>query len=187
MARNPLFVILVLSLMAAAVAAEAPATERPPYLIGIEDVLGIVVWNEPELSLDVSVRPDGKVTVPLLNDVHVEGSTPEQLSAKLTTDLSEFVNAPNVTVIVRSIQSYKVYFLGEVTGQGAIPFYRPTRILQGIASAGGLTQFSKKEITLLREVGGVEKRFQIDYKKLINGDPGQENLFLLPNDVLLFH
>ena len=97
------------------------------------------------------------------------------------------MNAPNVTVIVRQINSYKVYFLGEISGQGARPFYRPTRLLQGIASAGGLTQFSKKEITLLRDVGGVEKRFRIDYKKLIAGDPAQENILLMPNDTLLFH
>ena len=161
--------------------------ERPSYVIGIEDVLGLVVWDEPELTLDVQVRPDGKITVPLLNDIYVVGLTPEHLGVLLTERLGVFVTDPSVTVIVRDIKSYKVYFLGEVASQGAVTFKRPTRILQGIATAGGLTQFSKKEITLLREVGGVEKRFQIDYKKLVAGDPTQENLLLLPDDTLLFH
>jgi polysaccharide export outer membrane protein len=88
---------------------------------------------------------------------------------------------------VESINSYRVYFLGEVARQGALQFYRPTRLMQGIAAAGGLTEFAKKEITLVRERGGVEKRFRIEYKRLINGDPGQENIYLEPGDTLIFH
>ena len=92
---------------------------------------------------------------------------------------------PNVSVIVDEINSYTVYFLGEVGNQGPLRFYRPTRLLQALAAAGGLTEFSKKRITLLREQGGVERRFEIDYKQLISGAPGQENLFLLSGDTLL--
>jgi polysaccharide export outer membrane protein len=185
MVMKRLLVVLVFGLLAAAPQAEESTAK--PYRIGIRDVLGLVVWNESKLTLDLQVRPDGRITVPLLNDIHVEGMAPEELAAKITQELSAFVNAPSVTVIVRQINSYQVYFLGEVSNQGALAFYRPTRILQGIATAGGLTQFSKKEITLLREVGGVEKRFRIDYKKLIEGDQAQENLYLLPSDTLLFH
>jgi len=181
--------LLVLAILGLSLAMPAVAQQKtpPPYVIGIEDVLRLIVWNEPELTLDLQVRPDGKITVPLLNDVHVAGMTPETLAANLTLKLGEYVTDPSVTVIVQSINSYRVYFLGEVNTQGALPFYRPTRILQGIATAGGLTQFAKKEITLLREIGGLEKRFQIDFKKLVAGEPSQENLMLLPNDTLLFH
>ncbi len=175
MVTKRLLVVLALGFLAAA--PQAAERRAQPYRIGIQDVLGLVVWNEPALTLDLRVRPDGKISVPLLNDVHVDGMTPEELAAKLTQELSAFVTAPNVTVIVRQINSYNVYFLGEVSTQGVLGFYRPTRILQGIATAGGLTPFSKKEIILLREVGGVEKRFRIDYKKLIAGDPAQENLY----------
>ncbi len=185
MVTKRLLIVLALGFLAAAPQAEERTTQS--YRIGIRDVLGLVVWNEPKLTLDLQVRPDGMITVPLLNDIHVEGMAPEELAAKLTQELSVFVNAPSVTVIVRQINSYNVYFLGEVSNQGVLAFYRPTRILQAIATAGGLTPFSKKEITLLREVGGVEKRFRIDYKKLIAGDPAQENLYLLANDTLLFH
>lgn len=185
MVKKCLLVVAVLGVMTAG--ALAQAKEPPPYEIGIEDVLGLVVWNEPSLTLDVQVRPDGKITVPLINDIYVAGMTPEQVAASIGDKLGAYLNAPSVTILVRQINSYKVYFLGEVGTQGALPFYRPTRILQAIATAGGLTQFSKREITLLREVGGVEKRFKIDYKKLIAGDPAQENLVLLPNDTLLFH
>jgi polysaccharide export outer membrane protein len=187
MILNSFLAALCVGLLATADAADQAVAPAPAYKIGIQDVLGIVVWNEPALSLDVQVRPDGKITVPLLHDVEVVGEAPEQVAASLAARLSEFVNSPNVTVIVRQINSYTVYFLGEVLAPGALPFYRPTRILQGIAAAGGLTEFSKKEITLLREVGGIEKRYQIDLKKLIAGDPGQENMFLLPDDTLLFH
>ena len=116
MVTKRLLVVLALGFLAAA--PQAAERRAQPYLIGIQDVLGLVVWNEPKLTLDLQVRPDGKITVPLLNDIHVEGMAPEELGAKLTQELSAFVNAPNVTVIVRQINSYNVYFLGEVSTQG---------------------------------------------------------------------
>ncbi len=183
MVTKRLLVVLLLG-FAAAAPMTADGADKP-YRIGIQDVLGVVVWNEPDLTLDLQVRPDGKITVPLINDVHVEGLTSEDLAAKLTEQLSEYVNEPNVTVIVRQINSYNVYFLGEVVTQGVVPLYQPTRIIQGIAAAGGPTDFAKR-IILLREIGGIEKRIYIDYKKLLDGDPSQENLYLLPNDTLLF-
>ena len=178
--------IAVGTVLALAVSGVCTPALAEDYKIGPEDVLGIIVWNEPNHTMDVQVRPDGKITLPLVNDILVAGMTPETLRVKLTEMLAEHVVEPNVTVIVRDFNSYKVYFLGQVNLQGAIVFKRPTRLLQGIATAGGLGQFSKSRVTLVREVGGIEKRFVIDYKKLVAGDPAQENLLLLPGDTLLF-
>ena len=90
-----------------------------------------------------------------------------------------------MTVIVEEINSFRVYFLGEIATRGPLQFYRPTRLLQGIATAGGLTEFAKKEITIVREEYGVEKRIEVNYKKLVAGDPGQQNIFLKPGDTVL--
>ncbi len=157
------------------------------YVVGIEDRLGVVVWKQLELSQTVTVRPDGKITLPLINDIAVAGKTPTQIRDEISASLSEFVRDPNVTVIVEQINSFRVYFLGEINNQGALQFYRPTRLLQAIASAGGLTEFAKKEIVLLRDENGAEKRIPIDYKRLLAGDPAQENLYVMPGDTLLFN
>lgn len=160
---------------------------REAYRIGIEDTLRIFVWGEPDLSGIFRVLPDGSISLPLVHDITVQGLTTLEVRKVVRDALSAFINDPNVTVIVEAINSYRVYFLGEVVRQGAIQFYRPTRLMQAIAAAGGLTEFAKKEITLVRESGAAEKRFRIDYKRLINGDPGQENVYLEPGDTLIFH
>jgi polysaccharide export outer membrane protein len=188
--------LIGLSLMVAAglLVADAPRAAEPEpvpvgddqFVIGAEDVLRIVVWGETELSLQVRVRPDGRITVPLVNEIDVIGLTPMQVRDEIQTRLAKFIRDPNVTVIVDEINSFRVYFLGEVTVQGALTFAKPPRILQGIAEAGGLSQFSKKEIIILRQQGGVEKRFLINYKHLIAGDPREENIYLEAGDTLIF-
>jgi polysaccharide export outer membrane protein len=171
--------------------AEEPLQPAPPtstdYLIGIEDRLQIFVWGETDLSLQVQVRPDGKITVPLVNDIVVVGLTSERVRDKIAEALAKYIREPLVTVIVEEINSYRVYFLGEINQQGVIQFYRPTTLLQGIAAAGGLTEFAKKEITLIRVESGVEKRVRIDYKRLASGDPSQQNVYLQAGDTLLFN
>jgi polysaccharide export outer membrane protein len=189
------WVILILTLAAPALAQKQP--KQPPdetrpkaregYIVGIEDELEIVVWGEANLTKKVKVRPDGKISLPLANDIEVAGLTPDKIRQVIAEKLAQFVREPNVTVVVDQINSFRVYFLGEVNAQGMISFYRPTRLLQGIASAGGLTEFAKKEITLIREAYGVEQRIPIDFKRLLAGDPSQENIYLQPGDVLLFH
>lgn len=159
--------------------------ERREYVIGIEDVLQVVTWGESDLTRTVKVRPDGRITLPLVNDVIVEGLTPSEVRKTISAELGKFIRDPNVTVIVEEIKSFRVFFLGEINTQGPIQFYRPTRLLQGIATAGGLSEFAKKDITLFREEFGVEKRIDIDYKRLWSGDPGQENIFLRPGDTIL--
>jgi polysaccharide export outer membrane protein len=188
-------VLIALSLLAGAAAVgwaqdppPSPSPNAPaPYRLGVEDVLRIFIWGEPELSGRYQVRPDGKISVPLVQDLPVLGQTVDEVRRTVTAALSQYIRDPNVTVIVEAINSYRVYFLGEVGRQGAVEFYRPTRLIQGIAAAGGLTAFAKKEITLIREEDGVEKRIAIDYKRLISGDPAQENFHLLPGDTLIFH
>lgn len=155
------------------------------YRIGIEDMLRVTVWGESALDLTVRVRPDGKITVPLVNDVRVEGLSTEAVRREIAERLSGFLREPNVTVIVEEINSFRVYVLGEVARQGPINFNRPTRLLQAISAAGGLTQFSKKEVTLLRDEDGVERRIRIDYRRLLAGDPAQSNLYLKPGDTIL--
>ena len=174
---------------AAAVAAEVQAqsgpagrTLGPDYVIGVEDELHIVVWGEKDLTQKVMVRPDGKITVPLINDVIVAGLTSEEVREKLTSSLGAFLREPNVTVIVTKLNSYRIYFLGEIRRPGALNFYRPTRLLQAIAAAGGLTDYGNK-ILILREENGEEKRVELDYKKVENGT--QENIFLLAGDTVI--
>jgi polysaccharide export outer membrane protein len=155
------------------------------YTIGIEDVLRVVVWNEPDLTVDVAVRPDGKITIPLIDDIDVAGRSPQDVRDMIAERLSKFVRDPSVTVVVTEINSFRVFVLGEVNAQGVLNFRRPTRLLQAIATAGGLTPFSKKEALLLREQHGVEKRIQVNLKPLLTGSPEAENLPLRPNDTVI--
>jgi len=180
--------VMLFAIATALAQGEEPEREpaRQAFTIGIEDQLRILVWGEPDLSLMVTVRPDGKITIPIVNDIVAEGLTPDEVRAEITEKLANFVRNPNVTVIVERINSFKVFFIGEVNTPGALLFLRPTRVLQAVAMAGGPSQFSKKEIVLIREELGVEKRIPIDYKKLLAGEPEQENLFLRPGDTLVF-
>ncbi len=171
-------------------AAEAPVTEREPrsvtdYRIGIEDILLVSVWGEPALNLSVRVRPDGRITFPLVNDLEVVGQTPTEVRQAISTRLSKFINEPNVTVIVDQINSFKVYILGEVGTQGVLQIYRPIRLLQAIAQAGGFSEFSKQQVTVLRDKGPVESRILVNVKRLVGGDVSQENLFLQPGDTVV--
>lgn len=187
---KPLSVLALLFAAGFAAAAQEPGTtpaaERD-YRVGVEDQLRVFVWGESELSGQFRVRPDGNITVPLVQDVQVAGHTTAEIREKIMQALAKYIRDPNVTVIVEAINSYRVYFLGEIRRQGVLQFYRPTRIIQAIAAANGLTEFAKKEITLIREEGTAEKRFSVDYKRLISGDPSQENFYLLPGDTLIFH
>lgn len=188
--KKTLFVFLILSVLSGfrpAVAQDAPAAPHAKdYQIGIEDELRVFIWGENDLSVRVKVRPDGKITVPLANDVYVVGLTSDEVREKISQALTTYIKQPVVTVIIEAIHSYQIFFLGEVTKQGVINFHRPTRLLQAIAAAGGLTEFSSKDIVLLREEAGVESRTDISYKRLVAGDPSVANIYLQAGDTLLF-
>lgn len=156
------------------------------YVIGEQDQLNITVWKEPELSGTVVVRPDGKITVPLVNEIRVVGMTPSQVQEVLTEKLKPFVNVPQVTVAVRQISSRKVFLIGEVAREGSFPINSSTTILQIIAEAGGLKDFAKrKDIYVLRKEQGRQVRHRFNYNEVIRGKSSQENIVLLPGDTIV--
>jgi polysaccharide biosynthesis/export protein len=161
-----------------------PMIDPKTYHIGVEDELMISVWREPELSTQVVVRPDGKITLPLLNDVEVVGLRTEELQDVLTEKFKPFVNTPQVTIIVRGIRSRKVNLIGQVSRQGAFDLNDNKTILDLIAQAGGLSPFAKSgSIYILREVGGKKIRIDFNYKKAISGKG--PNPVLQPGDLVV--
>jgi polysaccharide export outer membrane protein len=170
---------------AAGVAAK-PATDDPNYMIGAQDVLDISVWKEPEVSRTVPVRPDGKISLPLLNDVQAAGLTPSQLASQLTESLKKFVANPQVTVIVTTINSQRVYILGEVTRPGAYPLLPGMTVLQALSSGGGFTQFANtKKIYLLRQENGKQAKYPFNYKEVIGGKNAEQNILLKAGDTIV--
>jgi polysaccharide export outer membrane protein len=154
---------------AAAPGADAPAAVVPPrdYVIGSEDVLSIIFWRDKDMTTDVVVRPDGKITLPLLNDVVAAGLTPDQLRDRLTEDSKRFIEDPTVSVVVKAINSRKVFITGEVVKPGPYALIGPTTVVQLIAMAGGLKDFADGDnILILRQekTGPVSYRFS--YKGL---------------------
>lgn len=166
--------------------AKSPATTDPNYIIGAQDVLDISVWKEPEITRTVPVRPDGKISLPLLNDVQAAGLTPAQLTAEITTSLKKFVTDPEVTVIVEQINSQRVYILGEVTRPGAYPLLPGMTVLQALSSAGGFTQFAnEKKMYVLRRVNGNQEKYFFNYKDVLNGKRPDQNIALKAGDTIV--
>jgi polysaccharide biosynthesis/export protein len=162
------------------------ATADPNYKIGAQDVLDVNVWKEPDISRVVPVRPDGKISLPLLNDVQAAGLTPAQLAASVTEDLKKYVTNPQVTVIVTAINSQRVYILGEVTRPGAFPLLPGMSVLQALSSAGGFTQFAKvKSIFVRRLENGKEVKYPFNYKDVINGKNPQQDIPLKAGDTIV--
>ena len=162
------------------------ATTDPNYVIGPMDELAINVWKETDLTRTVPVRPDGKISMPLLNDVQAAGLTPMQLAATITERLAKYVNTPQVTVIVTAINSQRIYVLGEVARAGAYPMLPNMTVLQAISSAGGLSLFAKqKDIYVLRTTNGKQERFPFDYKDVIRGQKVEQNIVLKPGDTIV--
>jgi polysaccharide export outer membrane protein len=158
--------------------------QRLTYLIGVEDELQISVWREPELSTAVVVRPDGMITLPLINDVKAVGLKTEELQNVLMDKLKNFVNEPQVTVIVRSIRSRKVYLVGEVGHQGTFALNGDMTALELLAAAGGVGPFAKADsIYILREQNGKKIRIPFHYKKAVAGK--SENVTLQPGDLVV--
>lgn len=164
----------------------AAATVDPSYVIGGQDVLDISVWKEAELTRVVPVRPDGKISLPLLNDVQAAGLTPTQLAAQITESLKKFVTNPQVTVIVTAINSQRIYILGEVNRAGAYPLLPNMTVLQGLSSAGGFTLFANlKKIYMFRMENGKQVKYPFNYKDVINGKAPEENVVLKAGDTIV--
>jgi polysaccharide biosynthesis/export protein len=162
------------------------ATNNPNYRIGPQDVLDVNVWKEPEVSRQVPVRPDGKISLPLLNDVQAAGLTPAELSAQITTGFEQFMTDPQVTVIVAEINSQRIYMLGEVARAGAYVLLPGMTVLQALSNAGGFTPFSNlKNIHVLRQENGKQIKLSFNYKEVISGKRTEQNIELKPGDTIV--
>lgn len=158
----------------------------PNYVIGAQDLLDVSVWKEPDLSRQVPVRPDGKISLPLLNDVQAMGMTPSQLASQITEGLSKFMNSPQVTVIVTQINSQRVYILGEVGRAGAYGLLPGMTVLQALSNAGGFTAFAnQKGIYVLRQENGKQQKLLFNYKEVVSGKKPEQNIELKPGDTIV--
>jgi polysaccharide export outer membrane protein len=167
----------------------APAageTERSDYLIGPGDVLQLFVWKEPELTRELTVRLDGRISVPLLGDVEATGRTPAQLAAELSKRFTRFLEAPQVTLGVAQANSTRFYVLGQVNKPGDFALTGRTTVLQGLALAGGFKEFAKTDsIVIIRREKGAETVVPFNYKRLESGKELAQNVALRPGDTVL--
>jgi polysaccharide export outer membrane protein len=162
----------------------APAV--PGYVIGPDDVLSIVFWREKDMSGDVVVRPDGRISLPLINEVEASGLTPEQLRQKLSVEAERYVQDPSVTVVVKEIKSRRVFITGEVNRPGPYPLMAPTTVLQLISTAGGLLEYAKRDkIVVMRTENGQPVRLQFDYDGVVQGRNLRQNVELRPGDTVI--
>jgi polysaccharide export outer membrane protein len=163
-----------------------PVNEDPNYSIAPDDVLTIDVWKEPEISRTVPVRRDGKISLPLLNDVQAAGLTPTQLSSEIVEKLHATIVHPQVTVIVAQMSSQRIYILGQVTRGGAYPLVPDMTAMQALSVAGGFTPFANlKKIYVMRTENGENKVFPINYKELASGRKSQQNIHLKSGDTIV--
>jgi polysaccharide export outer membrane protein len=194
--REWLATLALAALAAGAAACAARALSPPPadptpeereYRIGVTDVLRIGVWRNEELSVDIPVRPDGKISVPLLDDVQAEGLTPQDLKQVLTKELTEYITAPDVTVMVLQMNSRFVSVLGGVPSEGRVPLTRDLRVLEAIAVVGGFATFAQKsDVRVVRRApDGSESEYRFDYDAYIQGKAPGTNIVLRTGDTII--
>jgi polysaccharide biosynthesis/export protein len=163
------------------------AVPADKYVIGNEDVLNVSVWKEPDISRIVPVRPDGKITLPLVGEIQASGITPLQLQAHITDGLRAYVSNPDVTVIVQEVKSLKFNIVGEITKPGSYVLTEPMTVLDAIAAGGGLRDFAKgSRIYVLRaNADGSHSKLPFDYKNVIKGKRVNDNIELHPGDTIV--
>ena len=180
--KRPFTGILLLLLIVFPFTVSAEAS----YLLQIGDVLEILTWNEPNFTRDVTIRTDGKISFPLLDDVLAANRSPLEVKAEIQDKLKAFISNPNVTVIVKAPVPQRFYVLGEVTKTGEYELRNNMTILDAFAVAGGFTEWaSKNEIILLRKENGKDTIVRVDYKKIIKGQDLGQNIFLKSNDTII--
>ncbi len=170
------------------VATSAIASTPGPndYIIGPDDVLGIVFWRDKDLSSEAVVRPDGKISLPLLNDIDAAGLTPARLRARLMEEARRYVEDPNVTVVVRQINSRKVFVTGEIAKPGSYPLSGRMTVLQVLAVAGGLKEYADaSRITVMRLEKNRTVRYTFNYNNVSKGKDLRQNLELMPGDTIV--
>jgi polysaccharide export outer membrane protein len=177
----------------ASVASSAPGqptsgslpVEGLPYKLGPEDQIRVSVWENKELTLDLVVRPDGKISMPLIQDVTAEGATATELAALIQRKLTAYIKEPQVSVIVLQVNAPKYFVIGNVAKPGTYSLRSDTSVLQALALAGGFTQFaSPRSIKLIRNIGGKQEVQKINYYDVINTD-GEGNYILKPGDTIV--
>jgi polysaccharide biosynthesis/export protein len=171
---------------AQAAAAAVATPDQNTYPLGPEDSIEVSVWKEPELTKQLIVRPDGKITYPLIGEVQAAGKTVKQLQEDILKRLEKFVTDAHVTVILLKAQNYKIYVTGKVNKPGDFMVGKPVNVMQAISMAGGLTPFaSPGSIMILRTVGDKEEVFPFNYKEVAKGQFLEQNRILLPGDVVV--
>ena len=192
--KHVITTVLAISLIVTGLAAaeEAPkglagaAAADGEYRIGPEDLLDIAVWNNPAISRTMPVRPDGKICLPLLNEVQAAGLTPPQLRDVLMKRLTDYMPSPEVSVIVREVHSFKVSVIGEVKTPGRYELKSRATVLDVLAQAGPFTDFaSRARIFVIRSNGGAVKRIPFNYNKVVSGDAPDGNFSLQPGDIVV--
>jgi polysaccharide biosynthesis/export protein len=170
---------------AAAAAPVSGSPAGPDYIIGADDTLHVSVWKEPDLTASLPVRSDGKISLPLLNDVQAAGLTPMQLKDSITAKLKKFIDDPRVTVVVTGMNSQRIFITGEVVHSGATPLLPNMTMLQALSSAG-FNQFSNvKGIYLLRMENGKQEKISFNYKEVVKGRHPEQNIQLRPGDTVV--
>ena len=170
-----------------------PAVVRPAdvmvpsdYVIGADDVLGIVYWRDKEMSTDARVRPDGRIAIPLINEVMASGLTPEQLQKKITEESKKYMEDASITIVVKEINSLKVFITGEVGKPGPYPLTSATTVIQLISLAGGLREYANsKNILIMRNEGGKQISLKFNYREVAAGKKLQQNIELKPGDTVV--
>jgi polysaccharide export outer membrane protein len=194
-----LFLVLVSSRPAlAGQAASAPTVEDtpnlkgpkpttlPPYIVQPNDLLEIYVWKDQNLTRKVTVRPDGRISFPLIQDMQVAGLSPEAIKSEIEKRLKEYIEAPNVTVIVEAIQSYRVFVTGKVAKPGALMVEKPISVLQALALAGGFLEFANPaEMVIIRNTGEDSILFRFNYVEAVKGKNFNQNILLKSGDVIV--
>jgi polysaccharide export outer membrane protein len=164
-----------------------PVKPQASYVIGPGDTLSINVFNEPEVTGKVPVRPDGMITVPLVGDIQASGLTPDKLQMTITQKLAEYVKQPSVTVVVEEMNSRQFNVLGQVMHPGSFSLNKPTNVLDALAAAGGFNEFAKtsKIYVLRKDSGGSTVKLPFNYKRVSQGDDGQANVQLQTGDTVI--
>jgi polysaccharide biosynthesis/export protein len=156
------------------------------YLIGPNDVLNIFVWKEADLTRDITVMPDGRITYPLVGEIDVSGQTVTSLKEKITEKLKNFLSSPEITVIVRESKSRQIYTLGKIARPGQLQLAPSMTVLQALSAAGGCTEWADtKNIMIIRRTNGKETTFRFNYQDIISGKNMEQNIILEPNDTIV--
>jgi len=187
MRASPLFSLLLFLLGFVLLSGTSIAgTEAPHYLIGPDDILNIYVWKESELTRDVTVMSDGRITFPLIGEIMAKGQTVTGLKNLITEKLKDYLDAPEITVIIQESRSRRIYTIGKLSRPGPYPLAHDMTVLQALSTAGGFTEWADtKNILIIRREKQKEIQFRFNYKDFISGKMIEQNILLKPNDTIV--